>query len=214
MSHHVEQLARRAHEINRAYCAALGDHSQPEWEDAPDWQKDSARNGVRMHLANPSATPEDSHASWYAQKEAEGWKYGPVKDAEKKEHPCFVPYADLPESQKAKDYLFRAVVHEGALAAGQDAADVLCALPNAVTKDSIEAKIARVEFIVRPFNSTLTICIITMQTGFSVRGESACVDPNKFNEQLGKEYAYEDAFNKLWALEGYLLSNRRFEAGL
>lgn len=104
-------IARVAHEINRAYCASLGDTSQPAWEDAPEWQKTSALVGVDMHLAKPDATPEQSHESWLAQKLAEGWKYGPVKDAEKKEHPCCVPYAELPAEQKAKDYLFRSVVH-------------------------------------------------------------------------------------------------------
>ena len=104
-------IARVAHEINRAYCASLGDTSQPAWEDAPEWQKNSALVGVDMHLAKPDATPEQSHESWLAQKLAEGWKHGPVKDAEKKEHPCCVPYADLPAEQKAKDYLFRGVVH-------------------------------------------------------------------------------------------------------
>ena len=105
------EIARVAHEINRAYCASLGDTSQPSWDDAPEWQKGSALAGVDMHLANPNATPENSHESWLAQKTAEGWKYGPVKDAQKKEHPCFLPYAELPPEQKAKDYLFRAVVH-------------------------------------------------------------------------------------------------------
>lgn len=100
-----------AHEINRAYCLSQGDESQPSWQDAPDWQKESAMNGVKFHIENPDATPEDSHASWLKQKEDEGWKYGEVKDAEKKEHPCFVPYNELPASQKAKDYLFRQVVH-------------------------------------------------------------------------------------------------------
>jgi len=106
-----ESIAAVAHAINAAYCAALGDASQPTWADAPDWQKASALAGVDMHLANPDATPEASHESWLAQKTAEGWKYGKVKDAAKKEHPCFMPYAKLPKDQKAKDYLFRAVVH-------------------------------------------------------------------------------------------------------
>lgn len=106
-----EQIARVAHEINRAYCASLGDASQPAWEDAPDWQQASARAGVAMHLANPDATPEQSHESWLAQKTAEGWTYGEIKDAAKKEHPCFLPYAELPAEQKAKDFLFRGVVH-------------------------------------------------------------------------------------------------------
>jgi len=43
---------------------------------------------------------------------ADGWKYGPVKDVEKKEHPCCVEYHELPVDQKAKDFIFRAVVYE------------------------------------------------------------------------------------------------------
>lgn len=112
MTHlNTEEVARVAHEINRAYCEALGDHSQPTWADAPQWQRDSAINGVRFHRANPNAKPSHSHESWLAEKAAAGWKYGPVKDAARKEHPCFVPYEDLPPEQKAKDYLFRQVVH-------------------------------------------------------------------------------------------------------
>lgn len=107
----VIAIAQVAHEINRAYCASLGDTSQPAWEDAPEWQQQSAIAGVEMHLANPDATPEQSHESWLAQKVAAGWVYGEVKDAEKKEHPCCRPYDELPQEQKAKDYLFRSVVH-------------------------------------------------------------------------------------------------------
>lgn len=107
----VIAIAKVAHEINRAYCAALGDETQVAWEDAPEWQRASAIAGVEMHLANPDATPEQSHESWLAQKVAAGWVYGEVKDAEKKEHPCCRPYDELPQEQKAKDYLFRSVVH-------------------------------------------------------------------------------------------------------
>ena len=63
-----------------------------------------------MHLANPDATPEDSHASWLAQKAADGWTYGRVKDPDAKRHPCMVPYNQLPAEQRAKDYLFKGVV--------------------------------------------------------------------------------------------------------
>lgn len=104
-------IAMMCHAINAAYCQSMGDDSQPTWDDAPDWQRNSAIAGVEMHLANPDATPEQSHESWYKQKEAEGWKYGEVKDMEKKEHPCFLPYEELPDEQKAKDYLFRTTVH-------------------------------------------------------------------------------------------------------
>lgn len=110
MSVDISKIARVCHETNRAYCAALGDLSQPAWEDAPEWQKNSAVNGVAFHLANPTAGPENSHECWYAQKLAEGWTYGPVKDPSIKQHPCMVAYEDLPVEQKAKDYIFRAIV--------------------------------------------------------------------------------------------------------
>jgi hypothetical protein len=60
--------------------------------------------------ASPDTTPEDSHKNWLAHKVKDGWVYGPVKDVEKKEHPCMVPYEELPLEQRVKDYLFRAVV--------------------------------------------------------------------------------------------------------
>lgn len=107
----VLAIAQVAHAINLAYCLSLGDSSQVAWDDAPEWQRQSAILGVEMHLNNPDATPEQSHESWLAQKVADGWVYGEVKDAEAKTHPCCLPYADLPPEQKAKDYLFRGVVH-------------------------------------------------------------------------------------------------------
>ncbi len=105
-----EQIAKVAHEVNRAYCQALGDNSQPSWEDAHEWQRSSARMGVDLHTMG-NFGPEASHISWMKQKLDEGWGYGPVKDPEKKEHPCIVPFAELPVAQQAKDFIFRAVVH-------------------------------------------------------------------------------------------------------
>lgn len=107
----VENIAQVAHELNKAYCESIGDNSQPSWEDAPDWQKSSAVNGVTFHLLNPDAKPSHSHESWLKQKEEEGWKYGEVKDPIKKEHPCFVPYEQLPTEQKSKDFIFRQTIH-------------------------------------------------------------------------------------------------------
>jgi len=106
----TSEIARVCHEVNRAYCASLGDTSQPAWADAPQWQKDSATAGVEAIKANPATTPEQSHEGWLKQKQADGWKYGAVKNADTKEHPCFVPYVELPPEQRAKDYLFGAVV--------------------------------------------------------------------------------------------------------
>lgn len=105
-----EQIARVAHEVNRAYCEALGDHSQPTWEDAPEWQRVSARMGVDLHTMGDFG-PEASHISWMRQKVEDGWVYGEVKDPEAKTHPCLVPFDQLPREQQAKDFIFRAVVH-------------------------------------------------------------------------------------------------------
>ena len=80
-----------------------------------------------------------------------------------------------------------------------------------VTKESIEAKIAKVDYLVLP-DSTVTLCNITMGNGFSVRGESACVDPRNFNVEIGKGLAYKNAFDRLWAFEGYLLAENRLRS--
>ncbi len=103
-----EVCAAAAHEANRLYSESLGDHSLFHWEDAPNWQKESVLNGVDG-VMNGNA-PEQSHEGWLKEKNEAGWAYGPVKDPEKKEHPCFVPYSDLPEAQKLKDTIFILVV--------------------------------------------------------------------------------------------------------
>ena len=105
------QIAKTCHEVNKAYCESIGDFSQPKWEEAPDWQKESAENGVRFHFFNINTTPADSHNNWMKEKIADGWKYGKEKNPEKKTHPCLVPYDELPKEQQVKDALFVAVVN-------------------------------------------------------------------------------------------------------
>lgn len=112
----IEACARAAHEANRAYCIAIGDTSQTPWESAPEWQRISARKGVVGALEGN--TPEQSHQSWFEEKLATGWKYGPVKDPIKLEHPCMTAYASLPEEQRAKDSIFIAVACSVGLALG------------------------------------------------------------------------------------------------
>ena len=86
----VQEIARMCHEVNRAYCESLGDHSQATWENAPDWQKQSVIRGVIFHVKNPDAQARASHEQWLQEKERTGWIWGPVKDVEKKQHPCIV----------------------------------------------------------------------------------------------------------------------------
>lgn len=102
----VEAIAVACHQQNRAWCLSIGDDSQPLWLDAPKWQTDSAIDGVRKALKNPS--PSASHESWLAHKTAAGWVYGEKKDpdASPPTHPCMVPYDQLPPEQKRKDHLF------------------------------------------------------------------------------------------------------------
>lgn len=106
----VEEIARVCHEANRAYCKALGDDSHVAWENAPEWQRKSAMNGVRLHCENRFLGAESSHEAWLREKQEAGWVYGPVKDAEKKTHPCVRPFLDLPIEQRTKDFLFKAIV--------------------------------------------------------------------------------------------------------
>lgn len=103
-------IAKIAHEVNRVWCAYNGDTSQPPWEDAPDWQTDSAMNGVRFHRRNPGAPDSASHDNWMAEKIADGWVYGEVKDPAAKTHPCIVPFDQLPPEQQFKDRLFATIV--------------------------------------------------------------------------------------------------------
>lgn len=108
----ITTIARVAHEVNRAFCRAHGDNSQPPWGLIPRWQLDSLIQGIHYTLNNPSVTPSENHENWMSQKIADGWIYGPEKDPDAKTHPCLVPYEQLPQHQKVKDWLFRAVVLE------------------------------------------------------------------------------------------------------
>lgn len=102
----IEAVAKACYNANRKYCQSIGDDSQPVWSKASKWQKDSVINGVKAVIDNPDQTPGQSHENWFSEKEADGWKYGEVKDADKKEHPCFVPYDELPDEHKKKDAIF------------------------------------------------------------------------------------------------------------
>lgn len=74
-----------------------------------------------------------------------------------------------------------------------------------VTKHSIEDRIKAVTYQIvdLPEGPRMTLCFITMQGGFVVTGQSSCIDTASFNKQLGEQYSFEQAFGKLWELEGY-----------
>jgi hypothetical protein len=76
-----------------------------------------------------------------------------------------------------------------------------------IDKAYLESRIKNVTYTVLE-GTTCTICNITVHNGFGARGESACVDPANFDAAIGRQIAYENAFQKLWQLEGYLLAER------
>lgn len=119
----VEDIAKVCHEANRAFCEALGDTSQAAWDEAPEWQRESAVNGVVFHQRNAHARPSASHENWMAEKESAGWVFGEVKDPEAKTHPCMVPFGELPEPQQRKDYLFKFICAALLPMVGTDAAE-------------------------------------------------------------------------------------------
>lgn len=85
-----------------------------------------------------------------------------------------------------------------------DAESAAVATAPRVTLESMKAKIAH-EFYYQPYGTPLTLCILTMQNGFCIIGESCPASPENFNEDLGKQFAFENAIRQLWKLEGYAL---------
>lgn len=78
-----------------------------------------------------------------------------------------------------------------------------------VTEEQIKANIQDVKYT--RFTDTVTICNITLNNGFSVRGESACVSPENYNQVIGEDFAYKDAFKKLWPLFGFHLAQTQYD---
>ncbi|MGI4945870.1 MAG: RyR domain-containing protein [Janthinobacterium lividum] len=106
----VKEIARVCHEAYRGVCAAAGDTEQPAWLDAEQWQRDSMVRGVEAALARPLASARDLHNAWVLDQLSAGWTYGKTRSAEARTHPSLVPFEQLPLIERAKDYVFRAVV--------------------------------------------------------------------------------------------------------
>lgn len=79
-----------------------------------------------------------------------------------------------------------------------------------VTNATLDAAIVEHIFL-NPLGTTLTVCVIKLRNGFTVTGESACVDPANYRREIGEKIAYDNARNKIWLLEGYALAERRRE---
>lgn len=228
MSLSIEQAAEICHEVNRAYCSQIGEH-QPPYDMAPDWQKNSAIDGVEFHLLNPNAGDDASHKNWLRQKEADGWTYGPTKDASAKQHPCMVPFEQLPRKQRVKDALFRSTVNalrpllepaETATEARMKGDEWTSHEQNLesdiqskgltaprITPGQIDETIAAENYYVFP-GTTVTVCCLTLRNGYCVVGHSAAASPENFDEAIGRRVAFHHARDQIWSLEGYLLRQR------
>lgn len=79
-----------------------------------------------------------------------------------------------------------------------------------ITKEGIKGRISNVDFT--KMGQTITHCRITVDNGFSVSGESACVNPENYKKEIGERIAYDNAFEKLWALYGFLLAEDNLRA--
>ena len=83
-------------------------------------------------------------------------------------------------------------------------------LKNKLNVEDIERKIKDVKYTILEDGKT-TICNIYLENGFTVRGESACVDISNFNKEIGEEIAFKNAKEKIWLLEGYLLQEKLYQ---
>ena len=79
-----------------------------------------------------------------------------------------------------------------------------------LTPDLIDAAIVGEDYHVFP-GTMLTVCCLTLRSGFTVTGESACASPENFNAEIGQKIARCNARDKIWALEGYLLKEKLFK---
>jgi hypothetical protein len=103
----AEQTAEACHEANRIVQHLLGEDLNPEWVDAPAEMRESTLAGVEAAWAGQDA--QQIHESWCAERRANGWVHGTVKDRDAKTHPCLVEYHELPMAQRMKDVVFSAI---------------------------------------------------------------------------------------------------------
>lgn len=80
-----------------------------------------------------------------------------------------------------------------------------------ITPELIDSKIVHAQYHVFE-GSTTTVCCLTLLNGATVIGSSACVSKANFDEQIGRQIAYDNARNEIWALEGYLLRQHLSDA--
>ena len=76
-----------------------------------------------------------------------------------------------------------------------------------LTPRDIDSVIVGETFTVLPSGKVM-VCELTLRNGFTVRGDAAVVSKENFDEEVGRIVSRENARNKVWELEGYLLQQR------
>lgn len=76
-----------------------------------------------------------------------------------------------------------------------------------LTPDLIDSVIVSEQYHVFP-GTTMTVCALSLRNGYIVTGESAAASPENFDREIGRKIARDNARNKIWALEGYLLCEK------
>ena len=61
----------------------------------------------------------------------------------------------------------------------------------------------------------ITFCVLILKNGYKITGVNhSGVSPENHDPEMGRKMAYEDARNKIWELEGYLLKQHLYEQSL
>jgi len=81
-----------------------------------------------------------------------------------------------------------------------------------LSPDKIDETIVSEEYYVFPGGGRMTVCALTLRNGYIVVGESSSVSRENFDKEIGRKIARDNARNKIWALEGYLLRQKLAEA--
>lgn len=127
------------------------------------------------------------------------WMPYQVGQATKQSDPVAVPQTTLTAVGTTGEQVIEAEIQAKGLTAPR------------LTPSDIDAAIVGESFTVLPSGKVM-VCELTLRNGFTVRGESATVSKENFNAEIGQKISRENARNKVWELEGYLLQQKLFEA--
>ena len=76
---------------------------------------------------------------------------------------------------------------------------------NRVTQEQIDLLLDNAQTQEHTFWDKELVVSYKLESGFTVTGRGACVDPANFDLEIGRRVARDDAASQLWQLEGYRL---------